>query len=264
MPAARLSHIFNSQPLRRNGLRYLLASALLVKRRFFASHISLPGTRRAMAPKSQPFDVLGGDGELRDSRRAALAGADPILLVIDSALQQLRREPVVGPPGCRKQPNALAARGGGHVTLGADEHRSVAGARSAGSPAGPPGRVRRVPPRRVPPRPPRAPSRPPRAAGGSPPPRPRPGRRLAIDRQLVAHQHHAVAAFRRRAGSYRPPDCPWAGRGGRSPPSPAGSGSRRACSGKRGWSPGACCREPETRTPYARAPAKATGSCPPL
>jgi hypothetical protein len=42
----------SDQPLRNVGLRYLFASALLVKRIFAASHSSLPATRRAIAPNS--------------------------------------------------------------------------------------------------------------------------------------------------------------------------------------------------------------------
>jgi hypothetical protein len=45
------AYSFSSQPLRRYGLRYLLASSLLVKRMFLESHSSLPGTRNATAPR---------------------------------------------------------------------------------------------------------------------------------------------------------------------------------------------------------------------
>src|ERR1039458_3498212 len=49
---ARCDHqTLSSQPLRRYGLRYLLASSLLEKRMFLASHINLPGTRVAIAPR---------------------------------------------------------------------------------------------------------------------------------------------------------------------------------------------------------------------
>lgn len=41
---------FSSQPLRKVGFTYLLASTLLVKRRFLLSQLSLPGTRKAMTP----------------------------------------------------------------------------------------------------------------------------------------------------------------------------------------------------------------------
>jgi hypothetical protein len=40
---------FNSQPGRNTGFTYRFASGLLVKRRFFASYSSLPGTRNAIA-----------------------------------------------------------------------------------------------------------------------------------------------------------------------------------------------------------------------
>jgi hypothetical protein len=48
----RVCYAFNSQPLRRNGFRWRFASSLLLNRRLFASHMSFPGTRRAIAPNT--------------------------------------------------------------------------------------------------------------------------------------------------------------------------------------------------------------------
>jgi hypothetical protein len=52
-PAANgLGYIFSSHPLRNTGLTNLLASALLVKRRFLLSQSSFPGTCKAMAVRA--------------------------------------------------------------------------------------------------------------------------------------------------------------------------------------------------------------------
>ena len=220
-----------------------MASSLLVKRIFFESHISLPGTRRAIGAERQPLDVLRWRRQnSRDARRAALAGADPVLLVIDRRAAATAAAACTRPIG--KRAAATRLRRATWWPCSPWSRRRPPVARSAQ-------RGIRLPPPVHPAR--RQNRRAQRRAGGSAGPGVAPTasrlrHRLAVDGQLVADQHHAVAALRRRAGPSRP-DCSWPGRGVRSPSIPEDSGNRRACSGTRGWSRGACCRGPGTRRP---------------
>src|ERR1039457_839034 len=52
--------------------------------------VELPGYAERDRAQGEPLDVPGGNGEFRYARRAAFAGADPVLLVIDATLQHLR------------------------------------------------------------------------------------------------------------------------------------------------------------------------------
>src|ERR1017187_7444979 len=45
--------------------------------------VELPGHAERDRAQSEPLDIPGGNGEFRYARRTALAGANPILLVID-------------------------------------------------------------------------------------------------------------------------------------------------------------------------------------
>src|ERR1035438_291719 len=94
--------------------------------------VELPGNAERDRAQSEPLDVPGSSGEFRYTRRTTLAGADPVLLVIDATLQHLRRQFVFRPARCRKQPHAFTAGGGGHVALRSNKHRAVAGSAHLG------------------------------------------------------------------------------------------------------------------------------------
>src|ERR1017187_2436900 len=67
-------------------------------------------SRNAEGDRTQrePLDVFRRDREVRYARGTALTGANPVLLVIDAALEQLRRQFVFRPPRRRQQPDAFA------------------------------------------------------------------------------------------------------------------------------------------------------------
>src|SRR5690242_3429052 len=52
----------------------------------------LAGHPQGDRAERQPLDVLRRRAELRDSRSAALTRADPVLLMVDAALEHLRRK----------------------------------------------------------------------------------------------------------------------------------------------------------------------------
>src|ERR1019366_735233 len=89
--------------------------------------VELPGNAERDRAQGEPLNVPGSSGELRYARRTTLAGADPVLLVIDAALQHLRRQLVLRPARCRKQPHTLASGRGGHVALRSHKYRAIAG-----------------------------------------------------------------------------------------------------------------------------------------
>ena len=123
------AYSFSSQPFRKTGLTNLLASALLVKRSSCCPTPACRG-REGDRHQRQPLGVRRRDAEVGAARVAALAGADPVQHVARRARQQLRRQHVLGPARRRQQPHAFAALARRHDSLGADEHRAVAGQNS--------------------------------------------------------------------------------------------------------------------------------------
>src|ERR1035437_6699811 len=63
--------------------------------------VELPGNAERDRAQGEPLNILRGSGEFRYARRSALAGPNPVLLVVDAALQHLRRQFVFRPARCR-------------------------------------------------------------------------------------------------------------------------------------------------------------------
>ena len=160
---------------------------------FLASHISLPGTRSATAPRASHsmYFVATPNSET--------PGAPPLQARIQSCWWLMPRCSICGgslysahlEAGSSQTPSPRAV--GGHVALGADEHRSVAGSRSAVEPppaAAAAGAARTRRRRASPAAPAQRRPRPPSGVR----PAPQRGRRFPSTVNWSSNQHHAVAA----------------------------------------------------------------------